>query len=723
MMVESASETIRSAPSGQNGVGSLSGQADGGGGGSSGGGAAGPAAGGAGRDSAVGADSNGEMSPAELLHFQQQQALQVARQFLLQQASGLSSPGNNDSKQSASAVQVPVSVAMMSPQMLTPQQMQQILSPPQLQALLQQQQALMIQQLQEYYKKQQEQLHLQLLTQQQAGKQQPKEALGNKQLAFQQQLLQMQQLQQQHLLNLQRQGLVSLQPSQASGPLQTLPQGECPAPTQPQPHRPHLPPRAPRSQLQQGAACVPGAPPASPLCLAAAVCPTDLPQLWKGEGAPGQPAEDSVKQEGLDLTGTATTATSFAAPPKVSPPLSHHTLPNGQPTVLTPRRDSSSHEETPGSHPLYGHGECKWPGCETLCEDLGQFIKHLNTEHALDDRSTAQCRVQMQVVQQLEIQLAKESERLQAMMTHLHMRPSEPKPFSQPVTVSAADSFPDGLAHPPTSAAAPVTPLRPPGLGSASLHSGGPARRRSSDKFCSPISSELAQNHEFYKNADVRPPFTYASLIRQAILETPDRQLTLNEIYNWFTRMFAYFRRNTATWKDFCRQAATHVTWEMHPAYTPDSSVSFPPVRLLLENAVRHNLSLHKCFVRVENVKGAVWTVDEREYQKRRPPKMTGSPTLVKNMISGLSYGTLNASYQVVDWSPTSALQPRHLPSSLLASEESLPHPLWQRHGAQGREVGIDRQWSLLPWLVPVLRGGSSVSLEGNTSSPGSPQS
>lgn len=555
-MVESASETIRSAPSGQNGVGSISGQADGGGGSSSvGPGAAGTAGGGAVRDAVAGADSNGEMSPAELLHFQQQQALQVARQFLLQQASGLSSPGNSDSKQSASAaVQVPVSVAMMSPQMLTPQQMQQILSPPQLQALLQQQQALMLQQLQEYYKKQQEQLHLQLLTQQQAGKQQPKEALGNKQLAFQQQLLQMQHLQQQRVLGLQRPALVSL-------------------------------------------------PPAPP--------PPDLPPLWKGE-APGQPPDDCVKQEGLDLAGAAASATSFTAAPKVSPPLSHHALPNGQPTVPTPRRDSSSHEETPSSHPLYGHGECKWPGCETLCEDLGQFIKHLNTEHALDDRSTAQCRVQMQVVQQLEIQLAKESERLQAMMAHLHMRPSEPKPFSQPVTVSTADSFPDGLVHPPTSAAAPVTPLRPPGLGSASLHSGGPARRRSSDKFCSPISSELAQNHEFYKNADVRPPFTYASLIRQAILETPDRQLTLNEIYNWFTRMFAYFRRNTATWK----------------------------------NAVRHNLSLHKCFVRVENVKGAVWTVDEREYQKRRPPKMTGSPTLVKNMISGLSYGALNASYQ-----------------------------------------------------------------------------
>lgn len=40
--------------------------------------------------------------------------------------------------------------------------------------------------------------------------------------------------------------------------------------------------------------------------------------------------------------------------------------------------------------------------------------------------------------------------------------------------------------------------------------------------------------------------FTFAS---QAILESPEKQLTLNEIYNWFTRMFAYFRRNAATWK------------------------------------------------------------------------------------------------------------------------------------------------------------------------------
>ena len=39
----------------------------------------------------------------------------------------------------------------------------------------------------------------------------------------------------------------------------------------------------------------------------------------------------------------------------------------------------------------------------------------------MDDKSTAQARVQMQIVSQLELQLQKERERLQAMMSHLHM--------------------------------------------------------------------------------------------------------------------------------------------------------------------------------------------------------------------------------------------------------------------------------------------------------------
>ncbi|GAB1860497.1 Forkhead box protein P1 isoform X12 [Camponotus japonicus] len=98
------------------------------------------------------------------------------------------------------------------------------------------------------------------------------------------------------------------------------------------------------------------------------------------------------------------------------------------------------------------------------------------------------------------------------------------------------------------------------------------------------VQQEIQRNREFYKNADVRPPFTYASLIRQSIIESPEKQLTLNEIYNWFQNTFCYFRRNAATWK----------------------------------NAIRTNLSLHKCFVRYEDDFGSFWMVDDAEFVKRR---------------------------------------------------------------------------------------------------------
>uniref|UniRef100_A0A131YV79 Forkhead box protein P n=1 Tax=Rhipicephalus appendiculatus TaxID=34631 RepID=A0A131YV79_RHIAP len=277
-------------------------------------------------------------------------------------------------------------------------------------------------------------------------------------------------------------------------------------------------------------------------------------------------------------------------------------------------------------HALYGHGVCKWPGCDAECEDYQAFVKHLNTEHQLDDRSTAQARVQMQVVSQLELQLDKERDRLQSMMAHLHMKPPNGSPSGsgnkdsllsstpKPATSSPQALLPISPSPPPLAMSSPLMTSRLLGLPSSTQAPGsGPIRRRLSDKGVSPLSGmeiaslpdspirrrvaeranlditeEIQRNREFYKSADVRPPFTYASLIRQAIIESPDKQLTLNEIYNWFQNTFCYFRRNAATWK----------------------------------NAVRHNLSLHKCFMRVENVKGAVWTVDEIEFYKRRPQRL-----------------------------------------------------------------------------------------------------
>ncbi|XP_037086304.1 forkhead box protein P1-like isoform X2 [Pollicipes pollicipes] len=287
--------------------------------------------------------------------------------------------------------------------------------------------------------------------------------------------------------------------------------------------------------------------------------------------------------------------------------------------------------------PLFSNGICNWPGCETSCPDRPAFVKHLNTEHRLDDRSTAHVRVQMQVVQQMETNLAKEKARLSAMMAHLHMtreRMEEVKtdpPMAPSLPQVSAAMFP--TTTPPSQLLSGNPFLRTAMLHAPAPASIGPSRRRVNDKpmTSSPyeespaqrrraaersgqdITEELGRNRDFYRSTDIRPPFTYASLIRQAIVESPDKQLTLNEIYSWFQNTFAYFRRNAATWK----------------------------------NAVRHNLSLHKCFTRVENVKGAVWTVDEVEFCKRRPQRSTGqarSPTLSS---SPTLYGdAINASLQ-----------------------------------------------------------------------------
>nr|XP_046198750.1 forkhead box protein P1-B isoform X3 [Oncorhynchus gorbuscha] len=588
MMQESGTEATSNGPANQNGAASLEGGA---------------------RDARHGTVTT--PSAADLIHLQQHQALQVARQILLQQqqqqqqqqqlqpqqGTGLKSPKGSEKQPS---LQVPVSVAMMTPQVITPQRMQQILqqqvlSPQQLQVLLQQQQALMLQQqqLQEFYKKQQEQLHLQLLQQQHAGTQSKEQQQQAQRLAFQQQLMQVQQLQQQHLLNLQRQGLLTIQPGQTTLPLHSLTQGMIPA---------------------------------------------ELQQLWK--------EVTNVKEENSSSNNSSHRGLDLSSPqPPKNPLLNQHASTNGQYMSHSLKREGSTlddHHHSHHSHPLYGHGVCKWPGCEAVFEDFQSFLKHLNNEHALDDRSTAQCRVQMQVVQQLELQLAKDKERLQAMMTHLHVKSTEPKPTPQPLnlvsnvtlskTAPPEASPPLSLPQTPTTPTAPLTPLSqaysvitPNSL----HHSVGPMRRRYSDKYNMPISPDIVQNKEFYMNAEVRPPFTYASLIRQAILESPEKQLTLNEIYNWFTRMFAYFRRNAATWK----------------------------------GAIRTNLSLHKCFVRVEDEFGSFWTVDDEEFkrgrhvQRGRPRKyaadenfdelLVQSPALVKNIQTSLGYGpALSAAFQ-----------------------------------------------------------------------------
>uniref|UniRef100_A0A3Q3XI80 Fork-head domain-containing protein n=1 Tax=Mola mola TaxID=94237 RepID=A0A3Q3XI80_MOLML len=228
-----------------------------------------------------------------------------------------------------------------------------------------------------------------------------------------------------------------------------------------------------------------------------------------------------------------------------------------------------------GTSTLFVSGLCRWPGCDAMFEDFPSFLEHLNSEHSHDDRSIAQWKIQQDIVQCMESQLIVEKQKLFAMQLHLHL--SENK-YTDLTT--ASEQSHNLLLFLPQPLVTDKDGVQQWGIQHLSQHG---YRANGSAHFL----PDLVPSLECYKYNNIRPPYTYAYLIRWAILESPDKQCTLNEIYNWFITMFFYFRHNSATWK----------------------------------NAVRHNLSLHKCFVRVEGGKGAVWTVDETEYQRRKGQK------------------------------------------------------------------------------------------------------
>nr|XP_020650417.1 forkhead box protein N2 [Pogona vitticeps]XP_020650418.1 forkhead box protein N2 [Pogona vitticeps]XP_020650419.1 forkhead box protein N2 [Pogona vitticeps]XP_020650420.1 forkhead box protein N2 [Pogona vitticeps] len=84
------------------------------------------------------------------------------------------------------------------------------------------------------------------------------------------------------------------------------------------------------------------------------------------------------------------------------------------------------------------------------------------------------------------------------------------------------------------------------------------------------------------KSTTSKPPYSFSLLIYMAIEHSPNKSLPVKEIYSWILERFPYFATVPTGWK----------------------------------NSVRHNLSLNKCFRKVErshgkvNGKGSLWCVD-----------------------------------------------------------------------------------------------------------------
>ncbi|KAJ5467722.1 Winged helix-turn-helix transcription repressor DNA-binding [Penicillium sp. IBT 31633x] len=94
---------------------------------------------------------------------------------------------------------------------------------------------------------------------------------------------------------------------------------------------------------------------------------------------------------------------------------------------------------------------------------------------------------------------------------------------------------------------------------------------------------------------DLKPPYSYATLIAQAIFSSEEEKLTLNSIYNWIMEKYAFYRHSQSGW----------------------------------QNSIRHNLSLNKAFQKVprrtdEPGKGMKWQIAveyREEYRKKQMRK------------------------------------------------------------------------------------------------------
>lgn len=79
---------------------------------------------------------------------------------------------------------------------------------------------------------------------------------------------------------------------------------------------------------------------------------------------------------------------------------------------------------------------------------------------------------------------------------------------------------------------------------------------------------------------DIKPPFSYATMISQAILSTEEHMMSLADIYDWIATKYAFYRHSKSGW----------------------------------QNSIRHNLSLNKAFEKVprkvnEPGKGMKWQI------------------------------------------------------------------------------------------------------------------
>ncbi|XP_064007616.1 forkhead box protein N3 isoform X8 [Pogoniulus pusillus] len=122
-------------------------------------------------------------------------------------------------------------------------------------------------------------------------------------------------------------------------------------------------------------------------------------------------------------------------------------------------------------------------------------------------------------------------------------------------------------------------------FGDSVLRSVSPVQDIGDDTPPSPAQSDMP--YDAKQNPNCKPPYSFSCLIFMAIEDSPTKRLPVKDIYNWILEHFPYFANAPTGWK----------------------------------NSVRHNLSLNKCFKKVDKDrsqsigKGSLWCIDP-EYRQ-----------------------------------------------------------------------------------------------------------
>ncbi|KAG0286755.1 Forkhead box protein J2, partial [Dissophora globulifera] len=202
---------------------------------------------------------------------------------------------------------------------------------------------------------------------------------------------------------------------------------------------------------------------------------------------------------------------------------------------------------------------------------------------------------------------------------------------------------------------------------------------------------EVPPGLEGFHSKYPKPTHSYSYLITTAILENPQQQMTLNEIYEWVMDRYPWYRTAINGWK----------------------------------NSIRHNLSLNKAFMRVprppsEPGKGSYWKLDPNQQNPLDQAHNGGSGAGAGGSRSARNSrrssagqrGPSSRSSRRATSDPT----PHPMPSSGIPPEIPLtPVPVLPKRPGQETDPYLFKiDTPPAPTIIPTLPGTSAVAAANN---------